>query len=46
MGTELGRSASYHVRISPLHVRLKCDVAGCWVLGRQQWNLLTTLDAL
>ena len=34
MGIELGKSASYHVRISPLHVRLKCDVAGCWNLGR------------
>ena len=34
MGIELGKSASYHVRISPLHVRLKCDVQGCWNLGR------------
>lgn len=28
------KAASCHVRISPLHVRLKCDVAGCWNLGR------------
>ena len=34
MGIELDKAASYHVRISSLHVRLKCDVAGCWNLGR------------
>jgi hypothetical protein len=34
MGIELDKAASYHVRISSLHVRLKCDIAGCWNLGR------------
>lgn len=34
MGIELHKAASYQVRISSLHVRLKRDVAGCWNLGR------------
>jgi hypothetical protein len=34
MGIELDKAASYHVRISSLRVRLKCDVGGCWNLGR------------
>ena len=34
MVIELDKATSYRVRISPLHVRLKCDVAGCWDLGR------------
>ena len=34
MGIQLDKLASYHVRISPVHVRLKCDVTGCWNLAR------------
>jgi hypothetical protein len=34
MGIELEKLATCHVRISPIHVRLKCDVAGCWNLAR------------
>jgi hypothetical protein len=34
MASSLDASQSYHVRISPLHVRLKCDVPGCWTLAR------------
>jgi hypothetical protein len=34
MAIQLDPSQSYHVRISPLHVRLKCDVVGCWSLAR------------
>jgi hypothetical protein len=34
MAISLNASGSYHVRIATLHVRLKCDVVGCWNLGR------------
>src|ERR1700722_2889439 len=34
MAISLNASGSYHVWVTPLHVRLKCDVVGCWSLGK------------